>query len=68
MGFLQMGYSTVLSFAILVSLLTFSMPSSYADIKHTKINADEYNVKCVQAGFDAWKEMRQGAKERTLLC
>lgn len=39
-----MGYSTVLAFAILVSLLAFFMPSSYAEIKHTPINADSRSV------------------------
>ena len=33
------------------------MTSSYAKIKHTQINADEYNLKCVQASFDPWMEM-----------
>ena len=63
-----MGYSTVLSFAILVSLLSFFMTSSYEEIKHTLINADELNLKCVQKGFYAWMEMRHRAKEITLLC
>jgi hypothetical protein len=39
-----MGYSTVLAFAILVSVLAFFMPSSYAEIKHTPINADSRSV------------------------
>lgn len=39
-----MGYSTVLAFAILVSLLAFFMPSSYAEIKHTRIKADSRSV------------------------
>lgn len=39
-----MGYSTVLSFAIPLSLLAFFMPSSYAEIKHTPINADSRSV------------------------
>ena len=62
------GLLMVLYFAILVFLLAFFIPSSYANIKHTPINGDEYNLKCLQEGSNAWMEMRRGAKERALLC
>lgn len=39
-----MGYSTVLAFAILLSLLAFFMPLSYAEIKQTPIKADSRSV------------------------
>jgi len=39
-----MGYSRDLACAILLSLLAFFMPSSYAEIKHTPINADSRSV------------------------